>query len=161
MTLINNLLKSLLLGLVVFVNSGSLYAATPITVKASLSIDTTKAELNFIIKNESRLTVHLFNGGLPWSNPDDVVIVAAWRWGDLLTVTPPPPAAHFIGGKIIDLRPNKVLNGTVYLDNHIEHLAEARKKGDVIVFWWYEPWDSERKAKLGQFGGWVFLPKTK
>lgn len=119
-----------------------------------------KPGLKFVVKNISGATLHINTGLLPWAWPKGLnIMVAAWRWGDVLQSAPPPPPAHRIGNPgFIDLKPGDSLEGVAPIDEYVTDFDQARKKGEVIIQWWTEIWGD--KERLGKFGGWVDFPKT-
>lgn len=116
-------------------------------------------QLHFKITNNTDKILHTYEGNLPWSFPAPVVIAAAWVWGDILPHAPPPPPTNSKRtSAVVSIAPGETIEGSIPLSRYVEGLDEARRRGDVIIFWWYNSWGV--KQKIGTYGGWLMLPKT-
>ena len=121
----------------------------------------------FTVKNISKHDIGLGEQRLPtFAGSGRLVLTASWKWGDPLSPMPPPPIDYNmpVPGdpplKPTILKPGESKVYVVPLSERIDGLTEARKKGDVVVFWYFEALDTLAKKQVGDAGGWFALPKT-
>lgn len=121
----------------------------------------------FTVKNTSNHDVSLGEQLLPtFAGSGRLVLTAAWKWGDSLPAMAPPPIDYDrpVPGdplpKPTILKPGESKIYVVPLSLRIDDLAEARKKGDMVVFWYFEAFDITARKRVGDSGGWFDMPKA-
>jgi RHS repeat-associated protein len=70
------------------------------------------------------------------------------------------PVSDVFVEKPVQLESKASISGIVELSGRFGDLSTALSKDDLLVFWFYEPKDAKR-VELGQYGGWLLVPKTK
>lgn len=129
----------------------------------------TRAEpaIAFTVKNVSKHDVGLNNQKLPSvAVPGRLVLTASWKWGDPLPAMAPPPIDYDMpapGNPIPEpmiLKPGESKVYVVPISLRVDGLTEARMKGDVVLFWYFEAFDELTKKDVGNAGGWFDLPKA-
>lgn len=126
-----------------------------------------ESALAFTVKNVSNHNVALREQRLPsFPCSGRLVLTASWKWGDPLPPMAPPPLDYDMPAPGDPIRAPTILkpgDSKVYLvplSLRIDDLPEARKKGDVVVFWYFEAFDVAAGKRVGQAGGWFDMPKT-
>ena len=121
----------------------------------------------FVIKNLSNHEIDLRDQLLPtFLGPGRFVLTAAWKWGDPLEPMAPPPIDYNMPApgdpipKPIVLRPSDSRRFLVPVSLRVDNVEGARKKGDVVLFWYVDVFDEKSKKLVGSAGGWFDLPKT-
>jgi len=59
----------------------------------------------------------------------------------------------------ISVEPGQILTGTLHLEGIFKGFDEARKKGDIHLFWAYQAPDGLGIPRWS--GGWILLPQSK
>lgn len=116
------------------------YAERSIRVEVQVSDgQKSDSQLTLDLKNTGTETISFNIGNLPWSG----TIFSGFR----LFVVPmnvnssPLRRAHSLRNPIgkTEILPNKQLSGAIDLNKEFPELRQARKKGDVVIFWSYSP----------------------
>jgi len=133
-------------------------AGTPLRVEVSVTNSLGLEAVVFTITNSSDVAVEIDEAALPWGNRYSVLLVALLKKAQEPVRAGYPVDDVFVA-KPVKIAPGRQLRGTVALSEHFGELAAVRKRDDLIVFWYFEPKDTGGKA-LGQYGGWVLLPRN-
>ncbi|MGH8321683.1 MAG: hypothetical protein ACRESI_06995 [Gammaproteobacteria bacterium] len=112
--------------------------------------------IKFTVENTSAVTLEMYSADLPWANRYSIVVVVVTKNGaEMLPQSAPIDDA---GPGTTIIKHGERLHGSRPLTSYVNGLNKAREKGDVLIFWFYGPKDTKGK-KLGNFGGWLILPK--
>jgi hypothetical protein len=111
--------------------------------------------LIFELANRSTTPLVFDESALPWGGRRSVLIVGATVSRGALSGA--YPVDDRFKDEHVTLKPGEKLTGEVRLDMHIAGISEALRKGDVVVFWYFEPEIQGRR--MNPYGGWVRVPR--
>jgi hypothetical protein len=128
-----------------------------IIVEASGSIVDGKPMIVFKVTNTANQPVQVAASQLPWTQRNNVVItVVNKKSGE-----PARPKLriddNFDTG-VRDIGAGQSMQGVVSLDRYVAGVQELLKKGDLLVFWYYNA-PGDASALLGEQGGWFVLSR--
>src|SRR6266851_4104996 len=95
-------------------------------------------------------------GKLPWATRYNMVLVAATSDSEALEKVLPVEDPAWGD---ISVEPGQILTGTLHLEGIFKGFDEARKKGDIHLFWAYQATDGLGIPRWS--GGWILLPQSK
>jgi hypothetical protein len=139
-----------------FICINASYAGNLLSVKAEVKVIHDHPRVEFVVKNISDNPIVIYNADLPWATRNSALIVAVTKNGrDIL------PSSLLIddpGPGTTTIKPNETLIGSIFLERFVNGYSAAIKNDDIIIFWFYEPKDTEHNT-LGNYGGWLELSK--
>jgi hypothetical protein len=129
-----------------------------------LAVETSAVEgegrqlLSFSLRNVSGTPLQIRSSQLPWNGRGELLVLGAeldGLWSALRSAYPP---VRSTANEIVVIRPGEVVRGATFLDERISNLDEALQRGEVAVFWLYEPHTSD-DIGLGRYAGVTVFPR--
>ena len=137
----------------------SAQASLPFQVEAIIDHKGKEPTVSFRITNLASDAVLINESALPWGDRYGVLLFVVTK-RDQQALKARYPVSDVFVEKPVRLESKASISGIVELSGRFGDLSTALSKDDLLVFWFYEPKDA-KGVELGQYGGWVLIPKTK
>lgn len=138
---------------------GNAFAATPVRVAIGHQC-ARPLVLSISIKNESAANVEIWEGEVPWSDGAKTLRIDAFAIGNGRAQKIPGQAAVADHLGVVNLSPNRVLNGEVALPRILAGFESVHKSSDVIVFFSVRSGKNGKSAVFYGDSGALVIPKS-
>lgn len=114
------------------------------------------SKLSLILKNDSQRPVTLYQHSLPWESHYAILLVGIVPHVDEQPLHILPGPIDDPTDKNVTLKSGDELRGEIQIDQRLSGFSQALSRGDVILFWRYEP--AGPGPDLPALGGWLSIP---
>ena len=142
----------------VLVGHAAVAADSPLSVVASGTTINGTPAIVFKITNTGSDPLKIEEVRLPWKNRYSATVALVDRKSSDTARTKFRIEDNF-GSRLVELHPGQSIDGAISLERFVIDPRQFLKKNDVLIFWYYNPKDSEGRS-LGEYGGWFAVPKA-
>lgn len=141
--------------------SSAVCADNPLQITASYAIADGHPVIRYVFKNISSNPIAVDKSLLPWATLWSTKVVLAYK-GPMSDVIPRAGAIDDIAPPMpVTLKPGEELTGDSPLEDYVSNFMTISKKQEIVLFWLYSAEASDYKTPLGNYGGWLILPRSK